>query len=353
MKRASGALLAPLTTLGIGGAARSLVSIESEADLSVAVRDAGTEGAPLLVLGGGSNVVLGDQGFDGVVLHLCNRGVVVHPEADAVVLDVAAGEPWDGFVERCVAEGLSGVECLSGIPGLVGATPIQNVGAYGQDVSETIVSVRLFDRTTAEFSEVSAAQCGFAYRTSVFKGGERFIVTSVRFRLTRSSLSQPLRYAELTKALGLRDGARAPSSAVRATVIALRRRKGMVLDPSDGDSVSVGSFFVNPIVPVAQADRVRALTNDATMPCFAQRDGAAKLSAGWLIERAGFEKGYARGRAAISSKHALALVNRGGATSAEVLDLAREIRDGVRGRFGVELTPEPVIVGARGVVRAL
>jgi UDP-N-acetylmuramate dehydrogenase len=348
MQRRSNVPLAPLTTLGIGGRARTFVTAESERDVADAVREAEGRREPLLVLGGGSNVVLPDEGFEGTVVHIANRGIETRREGGRTILDVAAGEPWDAFVERCVADGLSGVECLGGIPGLVGATPIQNVGAYGQEVSETITSVRVLDRQSGRFSDLAPGACGFSYRTSVFKGSERYVVVRVRFELGESPLSQPLRYAELTRALGIAEGARAPAREVRATVIELRRRKGMVIDPADPDSASAGSFFVNPAVSAEDAERVRALSGDPKMPCFAAPEGRVKLSAGWLIERAGFSKGYARGRAQISSKHALALVNRGGATAGELLALAREVQDGVRARFGVELTPEPVIVGPRG-----
>ena len=240
-----------------------------------------------------------------------------------------------------MADGRAGFECLSGIPGSVGATPIQNVGAYGQEVAETVRSVRVLDRETGAIAELTGAECGFAYRSSAFKGSERRVVLAVTFALHPDRMSQPLRYAELARALDLEPGARAPLHEVREAVLALRRGKGMVLDPADPDTVSAGSFFMNPIL---DPDALAAL--EPSPPAFPQPDGRVKTSAAWLIERAGFGKGYTRGRVAISSKHALALVNRGGATTAELLALAREIAAGVRERFGVELRPEPTIVGS-------
>ena len=326
--------LAPLTTLRLGGPAKRLVSVASEAELVEAVREADE---PLLLLAGGSNLVLPDAGWPGLVVRIETRGVT--RDGDAV--EVQAGEPWDDLVAATVADGRAGFECLSGIPGSVGATPIQNVGAYGQEVAETVRSVRVLDRETGAIAELTGAECGFAYRSSAFKGSERRVVLAVTFALHPDPMSQPLRYAELARALDLAPGARAPLHEVREAVLALRRGKGMVLDPADPDTVSAGSFFMNPIL---DPDALAAL--EPSPPAFPQPDGRVKTSAAWLIERAGFGKGYTRGRVAISSKHALALVNRGGATTAELLALAREIAAGVRERFGVELRPEPTIVGA-------
>jgi UDP-N-acetylmuramate dehydrogenase len=272
------------------------------------------------------------------------RGVDVSRQGDRVILDVAAGEPWDVLVARAVGEGWRGLECMSGIPGLVGGTPIQNVGAYGQEVGETITRVRVFDRETRAFVDMDRSACGFGYRASVFKRNDRYVVTSVRFELEVGDASVPLRYAELTAALGIDAGTRAPLQRVRDTVIALRRRKGMVIDPHDPDSVSAGSFFVNPVVDAAKLAEVESLASERPAR-FDAGEGRFKLAAAWLVERAGFPKGWGTGRAGVSRKHALALVNRGGATAGELLSVAHAIRDGVHRRFGVRLEPEPVLVG--------
>jgi UDP-N-acetylmuramate dehydrogenase len=312
-----------------------------------AVREADAGGMPLLLLAGGSNVVIADEGFDGLVLRIVTQGVERRSENGAVRLSVAAGESWDALVAGAVADGLAGVECLAGIPGSVGATPIQNVGAYGQEVSETIASVRVLDRRSGEVAELAPEDCGFGYRTSAFKRapGER-VVLAVDFVLPRAPESAPVRYGELARALGVELGRRAPAEAVREAVLALRRGKGMVLDPGDPDSVSAGSFFTNPIL---EADAFAQLERRAgeRPPAFAEPDGRVKTSAAWLVERAGFHRGYGDGRAGISAKHTLALVNRGGATTAELVALAREIAAGVQRRFGVALVPEPVFVGHR------
>ena len=336
MPVATDAPLAPLTTLRLGGPAKRLVPVESEAELVDAVREVDGGGEPLLVLAGGSNLVLPDAGWPGVVVYVQTAGVA----GDDGVLEVQAGECWDDLVAATVADGLAGFECLSGIPGSVGATPIQNVGAYGQEVAASVRSVRVIDRTTGAVSELAPAQCGFGYRTSAFKRSDRWVVLAVTFALRRGAASQPLRYAELARALEVEPGATAALDEVRAAVLALRRGKGMVIDPADPDTVSAGSFFMNPIL---DADAYARL--DPAPPAFPQPDGRIKTSAAWLIERSGFRKGYARGRVAISSKHALALVNRGGATTEELLTLAREIAGGVREHFGVELEPEPTVVG--------
>ena len=336
-----------LTTLRLGGPARRLVVPAREQDVIDVIVEAEALGERLLVVGGGSNLVVGDDGFDGTVLHMTTRGIEFAPAADdAVLVTAAAGEPWDALVARAVAEGLAGMECLGGIPGLVGAVPMQNVGAYGQDVSETIVSVRTWDRALGRIAMFDRASCKFAYRSSVFRGSEAHVILGVTFALTRRATSAPLRYAELTRALGIGEGERAPLAATREMVIALRRTKGMVLDAADRDTASAGSFFTNPIVDATGLAALRArLGKHPELPVFPEADGRSKVSAAWLIERAGFAKGFALGRAAISSKHALALTNRGGATTAELLALARAIRDGVRARFGVVLESEPVFVG--------
>jgi UDP-N-acetylmuramate dehydrogenase len=326
--------LAPLTTLRLGGPADRYVEAETEAEVVEAAR------AASLILAGGSNVVIADEGVPGTVARIVTRGV----ERDGARLTVAAGEEWDPLVAMCVAEGLQGFECLSGIPGSVGATPIQNVGAYGQEVAETVESVRVFDRETGRVEDMPAAACGFVYRGSVFKYHDRRVVLSVTFRMNESATSGPLRYAELARKLDVPIGGSAPIAAVREAVLELRRGKGMVIDPADPDSVSAGSFFTNPILPAPEFDAL-AQRADAAPPAWPEPDGRIKTSAAWLIERAGFHRGYGNGRVGISTKHTLALVNRGGATTAELMALAREIAGGVQERFGVALHPEPVLVG--------
>jgi UDP-N-acetylmuramate dehydrogenase len=292
------------------------------------------------VLAGGSNVVIADEGVGGTVVRVLSRGV----EREGARLTVAAGESWDDVVEMCVAEGLQGFECLSGIPGSVGATPIQNVGAYGQEVAETVESVRVLDRSMDRVVDMSAPECGFQYRSSVFKYHDRRVVLSVTFRMHESGASGPLRYAELARALDVPVGGAAPLGEVREAVLALRGAKGMVIDPADPDSVSAGSFFTNPILEMLAFEALAARAGEPP-PAWPEPDGRVKTSAAWLIERAGFQRGYGDGRVGISTKHTLALVNRGGATTAELMSLAREIAGGVRDRFGVDLHPEPVLVG--------
>ena len=343
--------LAPLTTLRLGGPADRLVTVEDEADLVDAVREADGAGERLLVLAGGSNLVIADAGFPGLVVHVATRGVDRAPEQDGRMrVTVAAGEEWDAVVASVVAEGLAGVECLSGIPGSTGATPIQNVGAYGQDVSATVTAVRVLDRRNGAVEELPPQACGFAYRSSAFKGRETHVVLAVTFSLARAAAAEPVRYAELARALDVEVGAAAPLEEVREAVLGLRRRKGMVIDPDDPDSVSAGSFFTNPILEAEEfgaLDRRAAARLGAGVrpPRFAEPDGRVKTSAAWLIERAGFSKGYGDGAIGISAKHALALVNRGGGTTAELVALARELAGGVRDAFGVELRPEPTLVG--------
>ena len=332
--------LAGLTTLRIGGPARRLVAAHTEEELVATVREADAAGEPLLVLAGGSNVVVADAGFPGTVAHIRTRGVT---EVDGE-LRVQAGESWDDLVARCVDGGRQGFECLAGIPGSTGAVPVQNVGAYGQDVAETVTWVRVLDRATGDVVTMTAAECGFTYRGSVFKHDPRRVVLEVAFRLREDTMSGPLRYAELTRALDVPLGGRAPLADVREAVLALRRRKGMVIDPADPDSVSAGSFFTNPILD-PQAFEALAARAPGPPPAFPEPDARIKTSAAWLIERAGFARGYGDGRVGISTKHTLALVNRGGATAQELVDLAREIAARVEARFGVLLAPEPVFVG--------
>ena len=341
--------LADYTTLRLGGPARGFVRASTEDELIDAVRAADAAGEPVLILGGGSNLVVSDEGFDGTVVQVATRGV--GRDGGPGVLTVAAGEDWDAVVARSVAEGLAGLECLSGIPGLTGATPIQNVGAYGQEVSETITQVRVYDRVTGDVLEIPNERCDFGYRTSRFRGAERFVVLSVTFRLAVQVLSAPVRYAELAATLGVPVGGQVESAEARAAVIELRQRKGMVIDPADPDTRSAGSFFVNPVLDAPALAAVEAAARvrcgpDTRVPRFGAGDGLVKVPAAWLIEQAGFGKGYNPGDGArISAKHTLALVNAGTASTAALLALAREIRDGVRDAFGVSLAPEPVLVG--------
>ncbi|MBA2766609.1 MAG: UDP-N-acetylmuramate dehydrogenase [Actinomycetota bacterium] len=331
--------LAELTTLRLGGPAARLVEAATEEEVVAAVRR-GDE--PLLVLAGGSNVVVADEGWPGTVLLIVTRGI----ERDGVRLTVQAGEPWDPFVARCVAEDLAGLECLSGIPGSTGATPIQNVGAYGQEVSETIASVRVLDRESDRVEDLPPQACGFTYRSSVFKRAPgRWVVLSVTFALDGSPHSRPIRYPELARALGVQTGATAPLGDVRAAVLALRRDKGMVIDEADPESVSAGSFFTNPVLDEAAFARLRERAGPG-LPAFPQADGTVKTSAAWLIEHAGFARGHGDPLTiAISSKHTLALTNRGAGTTTDLVALAREIAAGVHEAFGVDLHPEPVFVG--------
>jgi UDP-N-acetylmuramate dehydrogenase len=332
--------LAAYTTLRLGGPAGTLTVATETEEAVETVRKAAADGTPALVLAGGSNVVVGDEGFPGAVLLLRTRGVhVIEQDARAVVVRVAAGEPWDEFVALAVANGWSGVECLSGIPGSAGATPIQNVGAYGQEVAQTIVAVHAYDRERDSVRSMTPAECAFAYRASVFKHSDRYVVLDVDFRLGRTGESAPIRYAELARRLGAGAGDRVPLAHARETVLALRAGKGMVLDDDDRDTWSVGSFFTNPVVP---SGRWAALGLDA--PHWPGDDGSVKIPAAWLIENAGFPKGFAGDGVSISTKHTLALTNRGTGTAGALLALARTIRDGVQVRFGIELHPEPVLV---------
>ena len=332
-------LLAHHTTLRVGGPAADFVTATTESELVEAVRRADDAGKPVLVLGGGSNLLVSDSGFDGRVVAVRTTGV--QSDADAcggAVVRVAAGEVWDEFVLRAVTEGWVGVEALSGIPGLVGATPIQNVGAYGQEVAETIASVRCWDRQTREVRTLFHRDCRFGYRTSRLKEEPgRWLVLEVVFQLRLGDLGAPIGYAELAGRLGTEVGQRARMTDVRDAVLALRRGKGMVLDAADHDTWSAGSFFTNPVLP---ADAV-----PPGAPAWPQPDGRAKTSAAWLIEQAGFARGHGNGQAALSGKHTLALTNRGGATATDLVALAREVRDGVRERFGIDLVNEPVLVG--------
>ena len=342
--------LSELTTLRVGGPARTLITAQTIEEVVDVVAGADASRERLLIIAGGSNLLIGDQGFDGTVLHVAVGGVAIGETGDGPRVVAGAGEPWDGVVSACGDDGLSGVECLSGIPGSTGATPIQNVGAYGQDVSETIVSVSAYDRRARAVVDLKPEQCGFGYRSSAFKGSDRYVVLRVSFRLERSPLARPIRYAELARTLGVEPGDRPPLRDTRDAVLELRRGKGMVIDAEDPDSVSAGSFFLNPILSreaLASLQRIAAqrLGEGTQVPVWPDTDGCVKTSAAWLIERAGFHRGYGSGRAGISSKHTLAIVNRGGASSAELVALAREMRDGVQAAFGVSLHPEPTLIG--------
>jgi len=381
--------LADYTTLRLGGPAERFVDAGSEDELIAAVRAADAETEPVLVLGGGSNLVVADEGFPGLVVLAGERGArfARDGDGDAVDVTVAAGHDWDEFVQGCLAEGLSGVECLSGIPGRAGATPIQNVNAYGQDVADTISRVRVYDRLSDQVVQIAAADCAFGYRTSMFKrqaasagrGGAlnaaaatgRFVILAVTFRLLSSSLSAPVRYGELSRVLGVSEGDRVPAIAAREAVLELRRGKGMVLSQADPDTRSAGSFFTNPVVSAAEYEELVArlaagngrnslgpgaggpgssgAVPGPAVPHWPAADGEVKLSAAWLIEQAGFSKGWQLpgdpGGARISTKHALALTNPGHASTASLIRLAREIKAGVLARFGVVLANEPVLVG--------
>jgi UDP-N-acetylmuramate dehydrogenase len=363
--------LADYTTLGLGGPAASFVEARTEDDLIEAVRKADAEPEPVLVLGGGSNLVVADEGFPGIVVLATCAGLDFGRAPDAVDVTAAAGQDWDELVQRCVAAGLSGVECLSGIPGRTGATPIQNVGAYGQEVAQTITRVRAYDRLADRVILLTPAECQFGYRTSMFKrqvsaaagsgrGGRgaalnpaaatgRYVVLDVTFRLATSPLSGPVRYGELSRVLGVAEGGQVPLADARAAVLDLRRGKGMLLADDDPDTRSAGSFFTNPIVTAAQyADLAGSA---AAMPHWPEPDGRVKLSAAWLIEKSGFTRGFRLPGdphgARISTKHTLALTNPDGAGTTSLMRLASQIRDGVRAQFGVELVNEPTLVGVQ------
>jgi UDP-N-acetylmuramate dehydrogenase len=344
--------LAPRTTLELGGPARELVRITDDDELRAALEWARAHDRPVVMLGGGSNIVVADEGVDALVIDLAQRGIRIEPSGDRVSVIAAAGEPWDALVASTVARGWAGLECLSGIPGSVGATPIQNVGAYGQEVAETIASVRVLDRETGEVVTIAPEACAFTYRDSAFKRDpSRWIVLEVEFVL-RTDGHPSVRYPELIRALAHRSQ---PSVVdVRAAVLDLRRAKSMVIDPSDDNRRSVGSFFTNPIVDATDADRVVAIALEQGLvpraedvPRFATPGGRSKLAAAWLIERAGFVRGERRGSVGISSRHALALVHHGGGTTRELLALAHEVADRVHERFGVVLRPEPMLLGVR------
>ena len=342
-----GVPLAPFTTLELGGPARHFVQAADEGAVVEALRWADARKLPVALLGGGSNLVVSDAGFDGLVVRIATRGVRFETSPGDATVTAAAGEPWDTLVAESVGRGLGGVECLSGIPGLVGATPIQNVGAYGQEVAETIRSVRVLERGSWQTRELSPAACGFGYRDSNFKREPgRFVVLAVTFGL-RPGAAPALRYRELADSLAGAGKAPATLADARAAVLALRAKKSMLVTPRDPNRRSVGSFFMNPILAAEEADAVAARAGDegARMPRWPASDGRIKLSAGWLIERAGIARGLRRGPVGVSSAHALALVHHGGGTTAALLALAREIQEAVRKRFDVTLVPEPNFLG--------
>jgi UDP-N-acetylmuramate dehydrogenase len=368
--------LADYTTLRLGGQAARFLEAATEKDLIEAVRAADAEAEPVLVLGGGSNLVVADEGYPGVVVLVAYTGLDFVHAGDNVEVTAASGQDWDELVQQCVVVGLAGVECLSGIPGRAGATPIQNVGAYGQEVAQTITHLRAYDRLTDQTVRLGAADCEFGYRTSMFKrqasasarsgrgargaalnpatATGRFVVLDVTFRLTAGPLSGPVRYGELSRVLGVPEGGQVPLADARAAVLELRRRKGMLLDDRDVDTRSAGSFFTNPIVSARKygdlAAGAGAAGNGAVaIPHWPEADDRVKLSAAWLIEHAGFSRGFRLADdpagARISTKHTLALTNPGDASTASLIRLARQIRDGVRATFGVELASEPTLVG--------
>ncbi|MEU6082078.1 UDP-N-acetylmuramate dehydrogenase [Streptomyces sp. NPDC047108] len=348
MQELHDAPLAPLTTFRLGGPATRLVTATTDDEVVSAVREADADGTPLLIVAGGSNLVIGDKGFEGTALRIATTG----HDLSGTRLELAAGENWSQAVARTVEAGLAGIECLAGIPGSAGATPIQNVGAYGQEVSSVITEVVAYDRRADETVTIPGAECAFSYRHSRFKADPaRFVVLRVRFALEDAGgLSTPVKYAELARTLGVATGDRVPAATAREAVLKLRAGKGMVLDPEDHDTWSAGSFFTNPILTAAQheafvARAAERLGADVVPPAYPAGDGLTKTSAAWLIDKAGFTKGYGTGPARISTKHTLALTNRGSATTEDLLALAREVRDGVRDAFGVTLVNEPVTVG--------
>ena len=341
--------LAPMTTLGIGGPARFFADAETVETLVEGVEWADGQRLPLFVLGGGSNLVIADSGFPGLVVRVSIRGIETRIEGDSAIVSTGAGEEWEPLVARCVAENWAGFECLSGIPGRVGATPIQNVGAYGQETSGSLVLVEALDLITREFVRLNASECEFGYRTSRFKtrDRDRFVITRVTYRLTAGG-KPVVRYPELQHYLADRGIRRASLADVREAVLAIRRRKAMVIDPADSDSRSVGSFFVNPTLTREEFEELKQRADrlgENELPGFETRDGRVKLSAAWLIERAGINRGHVHGNVGTSTKHALAIINRGSGTAREVIQLKQLIQNRVLDAFGIVLTPEPVFVG--------
>ncbi len=328
------------TSLRVGGPAKSIITVSTEDEIIAAIEAAGD--SPILIIGGGSNVLVSDQGFDGTVIHIANNQAESEVDAcSGATLTIGAGENWDEFVLTTISRGFAGLETLSGIPGTVGAAPIQNIGAYGHEVSEFITRVRTYDREAKAVKTFTNSECEFEYRNSIFKRTPgRYIVLSVQFQIRRGETSTPITYAELAKKLGIEVGEKAPVVDVRNAVMDLRAAKGMLLNPDDKDSWSAGSFFTNPIISVEIAS---ALPEGA--PKWPLTDGRVKTSAAWLIEHSGIDKGHAHGGARVSTKHVLALTNSGNATAEELVELAREVRTAVQAKFGITLEPEVNLVG--------
>lgn len=361
--RYRGDSLAQMTTIGVGGPVAEVVNAKSEAEIVDAVSTADAEGRPVLVVGGGSNILASDEPFDGVVVHDTRSAIetLMEDSCGGAEMRMTAGTPWDEAVVYAIEHGWMGLEALSGIPGSVGAAPVQNIGAYGQEVAETLAQVRTWDRQTGQFRTLFLSDMEFGYRDSILKrsiagASPRWVVLAVTFHMRRATLSRPIGYGQLARTLGVEIGERAPSSDVRAAVLELRASKGMVLDDADRDTYSLGSFFTNPVLSEEQAallppeaPRFGVARHDAVNQIGAAAPtipGQVKTSAAWLIDHAGFKPGYNMpGPAALSTKHCLALTNRGGASGEDIAALAREIRDGVRDKFGVTLVPEPVLVG--------
>jgi UDP-N-acetylmuramate dehydrogenase len=335
--------LAPLTTFKVGGPARYFVEARREEDVRASLAEARNRGWPLFVLGGGSNLVISDAGWPGLVLKIVLTGISERREGPRTLFDAAAGEDWDGFVAHTVAQDCAGIECLSGIPGTVGGTPVQNVGAYGQEVSETITSVRVLDTTTGNTRELENADSGFAYRSSIFNARERgrYIVLQVTFALAPGGAAH-IEYADLKNYFAGRSGPPTPAE-TREAVRAIRLSKAMLIVPGDDDCRSAGSFFKNPVLTREALEHLQS--HNGPIPNFPARDGVVKVAAAWLVEHAGFPKGLVRGPVGISRRHALAIVNRGGATAADIIALKNEIQQRVLDAFGIELQPEPVFVG--------
>ena len=333
--------LAPLTTLKVGGTARFFALAETEEHIANAFRFAADAKLDVFVLGGGSNIVVADRGFDGLVVRVGIKGLEIDEQDEGVFVTAGAGEDWDALVAETVRRDLAGFECLSGIPGFVGATPVQNVGAYGQEVSETVVSVRCFDRATGTTVELSNAACGFSYRRSIFNSTERdrYVVLSVSYKLNKNGAGK-ITYKDLIETFRGRQ----PSLAeTRNAVLGIRRSKSMVIDPADPNSQSAGSFFKNPVVEIAKINTIRAVAG--AVPSFPVSETTVKIPAAWLIENAGFAKGFRSGRAGISANHSLAVVNFGGASASEIVTLQDIIRSRIEEKFGIRLEPEPIFVG--------
>jgi UDP-N-acetylmuramate dehydrogenase len=328
------------TSLRVGGPAKSIINVATEAEIVAAIESAGD--SPILIIGGGSNVLISDQGFDGTVIHIANNQAESEVDAcSGATLTIGAGENWDEFVATTISRGFAGLETLSGIPGTVGAAPIQNIGAYGHEVSEFITRVRTYDREAKAIKTFTNSECEFEYRNSIFKRTPgRYIVLSVQFQIRRGETSTPITYAELAKKLGIEVGEKAPVVDVRRAVMELRAAKGMLLNPDDKDSWSAGSFFTNPIISIEIASQL-----PEGAPKWPLADGRVKTSAAWLIEHSGIDKGHTHGGARVSTKHVLALTNSGNATAEELVALAREVRASVQTKFGITLEPEVNLVG--------